>query len=88
MAIVQRLLAPADPLLLCRLANAVAPDTHKLPFRGTISSGSAKIEQTRMGNSPPVWFVFCGALFCTAATQPFQDWLNTDVESRLAGMHC
>lgn len=45
----------------CRLANAVAADVHKLPFRGTVSNGSAKIEQTKAGNSPPIWFVFCGA---------------------------
>ena len=46
---------------LGRLANSMATDIHKLPFRGTVSNGEVKVEQTKMGHSPPIWFVFSGA---------------------------
>ena len=58
-------------LALCRLANSVTHDIHKLPFRGTISNGEVKVEQTKMGHSPPIWFVFSGAaLYCCARPGP------------------
>lgn len=53
--------AASDLMWLCRLANSVAHDIHKLPFRGTVSNGEVKVEQTKMGHSPPIWFVFSGA---------------------------
>jgi len=54
---------------LCRLANSVTHDIHKLPFRGTISNGEVKVEQTKMGHSPPIWFVFSGAALLLRATR-------------------
>ena len=76
---------------LCRLANSVAHDIHKLPFRGTVSNGDVKVEQTKMGHSPPIWFVFSGTLSCAAAA-PAQDesmkfWEGALSNAR-AGMHC
>lgn len=68
---------------LCRLANAVATDTHKLPFRGTVSNGGVKIEQAKAGHSPPIWFVFCGAPSCIAATQLFPKLYDTQVQRAL-----
>ena len=75
---------------LRRLAKSVAHDIHKLPFRGTVSNGDVKVEQTKMGHSPPIWFVFSGAPFRAAAAQalhPCTACWEDALSNALAGMH-
>lgn len=68
----------------------MAHDIHKLPFRGTVSNGDVKVEQTKMGHSPPTWFVFSGAPSCAAAAPAYIDCITCwedALSNALASMH-